>query len=151
MRSKAMAGRMGLTIPSLVAMLVTLACGPIAPKAPEERPRLTGPYLGQPLPIEVPQPFAADVLGRPYDVRDTAWTADGDRVFFTVWGQGRGTIVTVARQGDVWGTPEIAPFSGRYSDLEAFVSERIGIGARFQVRCGASDLRVVICGQLLRI
>lgn len=110
------------TIPSLVVALVTVACGPTVPPAPKTHARPTGPYLGQPLPSEVPQPFAVDVLGAPYDIRDISWTPDGQQLFFTIWGRGRGTIVTVARTGDVWGQPEIAPFSGRSSDLEPFVS-----------------------------
>ena len=110
------------TIPGLVLALAMVACGPSVPPGPEVHARPTGPYLGQPLPSELPQPFAVDVVGGPYDIRDTAWMPDGDRMFFTVSGRGRTTIVAVARTGDTWGDPEIAPFSGRFSDLEPFVS-----------------------------
>jgi Tol biopolymer transport system component len=106
----------------LLLILVAQSCAPTTPTAPGTAPSRSGPYLGQPLPGASPEPFAIDVLGGPYDTRDAAWAPSGDRLFSTVWGRGRGTIVTVARDGEAWGTPEIAPFSGTFSDLEAFVS-----------------------------
>jgi hypothetical protein len=111
-----------LAIPCLSVVLATHGCAPAAPPPAAPPPPRTGPYLGQPLPGGSPQPFAVDVVGGPYDIRDTAWTPEGDQLFFTVWGRGRATVVTIARTGDTWGDPEIAPFSGRFSDLEAFVS-----------------------------
>lgn len=122
MKSQVMTGLTSCTIPGLVLVVVTASCTPTAPPAAETHDLPMGAYLGQPLPGGVPQPFAVELFGGPYDIRDTSWTPDGDELFFTVWGRGRGTIVTVARTGDTWNEPEIAPFSGRFSDLEAFVS-----------------------------
>lgn len=122
MSTELVSGRRGWPLVSLAFALAVQSCAPTGPPPSAPGARSAGPFLGQPLPGEVPQPFAVDLLGGPYDVRDTAWTPDGDRLFFTVWGRGRGTIVTVARGESGWGEPEIAPFSGRYSDLETFVS-----------------------------
>ncbi len=51
--------------------------------------------------------------------RDAALSPDGKTFAFTVMLSGRrGAIVLMERRGDSWSRPEVAPFSGRWSDVE---------------------------------
>lgn len=51
--------------------------------------------------------------------RDAALSPDGRTFAFTVLLSGRrGTIVLMERRGDAWSKPEVAPFSGTWSDVE---------------------------------
>lgn len=78
----------------------------------------TGPYLGRQPPGATPSPFIATVLAE----RDTAWTPDGKQLFYSVFERGRGVILTRAESRDGWSDPEIAGFSGEFSELEPFVT-----------------------------
>ena len=111
-----------LTLSAIMPFVVLSGCQPPTPEAGPEIIAVTGPYLGQEPPGMDPVPFASDTLGAPFDVRDTAWMPSGSQLFYTVWGRSRGTIVTISRETGSWGASEIAPFSGRYPDLEAFVT-----------------------------
>lgn len=52
--------------------------------------------------------------------RDAALSPDGQLFFYTLMAGTAGTIVQVEKEADGWGTPQIAPFSGSYNDLEPF-------------------------------
>jgi Tol biopolymer transport system component len=54
--------------------------------------------------------------------RDVAMMPDGSELYFTVTNGIHGTIVVVRRLNDVWSTPEVAPFSGSWSDYEPAIS-----------------------------
>jgi Tol biopolymer transport system component len=82
----------------------------------------SGPFLGETPPAMEPALFAEGIVSSHLNQRDTAWTTDGDQLFYSIWARNRGVIVTVRRIADHWSAPEIAPFSGHYSDLEPFIS-----------------------------
>ncbi|HKH83607.1 MAG TPA: hypothetical protein VKA25_07985 [Gemmatimonadales bacterium] len=57
------------------------------------------------------------------DELNTAFTPDGQTVYFSKnVGDRVGVIVSSRRTGDKWTTPEVASFSGQYSDYDPFVS-----------------------------
>ena len=60
----------------------------------------------------------------PY-VRDLAITEDGKEMYFTVddYRHTIGFIVHTKKKGKKWGHPEIASFSGKYRDIEPFLSK----------------------------
>ena len=105
-------------------VLVLAAClmaGCSEAPAPTE-PVRTGPFLGEELPGTQPRLFAEGVVSTDLNQRDTAWTPEGDQLFYSLWVRNRGVIVTVRLTDGQWSAPEIAPFSGQYSDLEPFVT-----------------------------
>ncbi len=103
----------------LVATFLLASCQQTP--APDEPARI-GPYLGEKLPGAEPVLFAAGFVSTHLNQRDTAWSPNGDELFYSVWARNRGVIVTVRRTDGVWGQPEFAPFSGVHSDLEPFIS-----------------------------
>ncbi len=54
--------------------------------------------------------------------RDGCFTPDGTEFYYSIWTGTYGTIVSTRLQDSRWSPPEVVPFSGRYSDLEAAIS-----------------------------
>ena len=84
----------------------------------EPASRATGPYLGQQPPGATPELFLATNLAE----RDTAWSPDGEQLFYSLYERQRGTILTRTENPDGWSDPEFAAFSGEYSELEPFIT-----------------------------
>lgn len=104
----------------MVGACLLIACGQ-TPTQITDAPR-SGPYLGEELPGAEPVVFAEGLVSTHLNQRDTAWSPDGDELFYSIWAPNRGVIVTIRRTGGEWGQPELAPFSGVHSDLEPFIS-----------------------------
>ena len=109
-----------------LCVLVTVGCAPCEPdNCPfaDQKVDVAGPYLGQATPGATPELFAPGVLNTDLSERDTAWSPDGRELYYTLYGQRRGMIVTMSQGEDnVWSEPLAASFSGTYSELEAFVA-----------------------------
>lgn len=103
----------------LLGLLALTACIP-KPPLPPEKPALQGAYLGQPLPGDTAVLFAPVIVSGPWAERDMAISPTGDELFYT-WVSPRSQYQVILRMksvGNTWSAPEVAPFSGRYSDLE---------------------------------
>jgi len=107
--------------------VVTVSCSPMTGDEKSMEPitpkrELRGPYLGQEPPGLEPRLFAPGVVSTGLATRDLAMTPDSDELYFAVTFGDR-TMIMVARQVDgVWTEPEVAPFSGRYLDIEPAIS-----------------------------
>jgi hypothetical protein len=100
---------------------VLVACAP-ADEMPGF-PELRGPYLGQEPPGMEPRLFAPGVVSTGLPTRDVAMMPDGSALYFSVTVGDRTTILVTRRGEDgVWSEPEVAPFSGRYLDIEPAIS-----------------------------
>ena len=100
---------------------VLVSCAPVdeAPGAPE----LRGPYLGQEPPGTEPRMFAPGVVSTGLSTRDVAMMPDGSELYFSATLGGRTAIlVTEQQEAGVWTEPVVAPFSGRYLDIEPAIS-----------------------------
>lgn len=65
-----------------------------------------------------PQIFAPGVVSGAQDEGAAAFTPDGDTVVFAR-GEGQGSVLLVShRVGGAWSMPRVAPFSGRWRDLD---------------------------------
>jgi Tol biopolymer transport system component len=63
------------------------------------------------------------VLSTPDDELNSAFTPDGQTVYFSKnVGDRLGVILVSHQRGGKWSTPEVASFSGQYSDYDPFVS-----------------------------
>jgi hypothetical protein len=107
-------------------LVFLLGCGPAAVSETEPDqgffPELRGPYLGQEPPGLEPRLFAPGIVSTGLQTRDVAMTPDGNELYFSVT-VGPTTMILVTRQIDGrWTEPEVAPFSGRYLDIEPSIS-----------------------------
>ena len=107
--------------------LVCVACSPNCCDDPETKavttfPELSGPYLGQMPPGLEPEIFAPGIISTGLATRDVAMTPDGNELYFAVTLGGRTMIMETRQQDGVWTEPAVAPFSGRYLDVEPAIS-----------------------------
>lgn len=85
----------------------------------EPEPELIGPYYGQTPPDTIPQLFAPGLISDGYANRDMAIHSNGDKFFYSIWLPTRkGVLMQVDKLDSVWQEPAVAPFSGKYSDIE---------------------------------
>ncbi|MEJ2103556.1 MAG: hypothetical protein P8X47_03140 [Ignavibacteriaceae bacterium] len=70
------------------------------------------------------EPFLPQIFSQFPNVRDIAISSDGDEIYFSVQSyQNEISIIACIRKEDsVWSNPEIASFSGKYYDIEPFLS-----------------------------
>jgi len=107
--------------------LIGAACSPFCSDEPESGvtstfPELRGPYLGQEPPGLEPRLFAPGVVSTGLATRDVAMTPDGDELYFAVTVGARTMIMVTKSVGGTWTEPVVAPFSGRYLDIEPAIS-----------------------------
>jgi hypothetical protein len=108
-----------------VLCFVSIACSPTCTNESERGssfPELRGPYLGQEPPGLEPQIFAPGVVSTGLATRDIAMTPDGKELYFAVTLGGRTMIMATYERDGVWTEPKVAPFSGRYPDIEPAIS-----------------------------
>jgi len=77
-------------------------------------------FPGEKPPSDTPQIFAPGIISDQFGNRDMAISPDGDELFYTLQ-YARGLISTILYSQKVdgkWTSPEVAPFSGMYNDLE---------------------------------
>ncbi len=70
------------------------------------------------------QPVIPNIISKFPSVRDFTISPTQDEIYFTAQGYSGelSTIIKVTKKGDHWSAPEVATFSGQYSDLEAMFS-----------------------------
>jgi len=85
-------------------------------------PELRGPYLGQEPPGREPEIFAPGIVSTGLATRDVAITPDNTELYFAVTLGDRTMIMESHQQNGVWTEPAVAPFSGRYLDIEPAIS-----------------------------
>ena len=84
---------------------------------------ILGIFVARPQGTE-PELFAPGQISTPDDELNAAFTPDQTTLFFSksLPSNRGGVIVVSSLKGNRWSTPEIAPFSGRYSDYDPFVT-----------------------------
>ena len=85
-------------------------------------PKLTGPYLGQKPPGMTPEIFAPGIVSTGMREFASVFSPDGTFFFFTNSSAPFATILFMERRNDEWTSPRVAPFSGRYRDLDMMFS-----------------------------
>lgn len=81
-------------------------------------------YPGNKLPTDIPSLFAEGILTDGLSNRDFTISPKGDELFCTLQQSGFtvSTILHMVKKDGRWGKIEVAPFSGKYKDLEASFS-----------------------------
>jgi Tol biopolymer transport system component len=106
----------------MIAILISgLVLGSFLPEG-LGREELRGAYLGQSPPGEVPEIFAPGMISTEVSELNCAFTPDLKEVYFTVRREGVNTIMVVRLKGGLWADREVVEFSGKYSDVDPFVS-----------------------------
>jgi len=82
----------------------------------------SGLYLGQQVSGTEPQLFAPGFISTDLNERDASFTKDGNEFYFSIFAGSFGVILVSKQMNGVWQEPEVASFSGHYSDLEPCVS-----------------------------
>jgi hypothetical protein len=132
-RSILLSPRSPVVLLTLLPLFGLAACGP-GPSATAGSPAfpvLTGEYLGQTPPGDVPELFAPGIVTTGIYTRDVAMTPDGSQIYFGVLLGTASAIIETHRGPDgVWSAPEVAPFSrdSRFFNLEPHISPD---GSRF--------------------
>jgi hypothetical protein len=70
------------------------------------------------------EPFLPQIFSQFPNVRDIAISSDGDEIYFSVQSYQNeiSVIAWVRKENNVWSDPEITSFSGKYFDIEPFLS-----------------------------
>jgi hypothetical protein len=107
----------------LAALLLLVSCGP-ASQEEDQFPVLTGEYLGQAPPGMEAELFAPGIISTGLFTRDIAMTPDGKELYFcVVLGNYDFYVIMETKLVDGrWTEPRVAPFSGKYKDLEPAIS-----------------------------
>ncbi len=86
-------------------------------------PSISGPYLGQPPPGLSPRMFAPGIVSTERDELNSVFTTDGKEFYFSIRdASGRWTIMRTALENGSWSRPRPASFSGRWSDVDLFIT-----------------------------
>jgi len=85
-----------------------------------DSPVLKGPYLGQKPPGMTPELFARGIVSTDRIEFGNTFSPDGREFYFTrfVGEKKLSTILFVKTANDRWVNPQVAPFSGNYSDVD---------------------------------
>jgi len=116
--------RFAEVLAAAVLICAVAGCASAPLESSEAAAAITGEWLGQALPGDQAKLFAPGIVSNGWYTRDLTVTPDGDEIYFTVMLPHFqfSTILVTRRVDGVWTEPEVAPFSGRYKDLEPAVS-----------------------------
>ena len=101
-----------------IVIILNICCSP----EHSEFPELKGPYLGQKTPGTVPEIFAPGIITTQYHEHSApAFSPDGEEVFWSAFlaplqSRAPQVILYSKLENGKWTKPEVAPFSGQYSD-----------------------------------
>lgn len=113
-----------LRSPSRLARLYCVAC--LVGCRATNSPTPTSPWPDASQPSETPTLFAPGLISTGLNERDGSLSREGDCFAFTLQGTNSAVIVLVQRQDGRWSAPELAPFSGQFTDLEPAFDPRGG-------------------------
>ncbi|MBN1639526.1 MAG: PD40 domain-containing protein [Ignavibacteriales bacterium] len=104
-----------------VAILIFFSCNE---QPTQKSDNFYGPYLGQTNSSKIPKLFTEYFINTNLYERDATFSKDGKEFFYSIFlPSGKGVIITTKEIDGKWITPEVASFSGNYSDIEPFISE----------------------------
>lgn len=103
-------------------IVIFTACTKQIPDGSPKYFGLTGEYLGQAPPDSAAKIFSSGIVSTGLNERDAAFTPEGDEFYFSIWQNNRGVIFIMKKVNGRWTRPETAPFSGKFNDIEPFVT-----------------------------
>ncbi|UCE22521.1 MAG: PD40 domain-containing protein, partial [Candidatus Aminicenantes bacterium] len=90
----------------------------------DDYPVLKGPYLGQKPPGMIPEIFAPGIVSTIMNEAALVFSPDGESMFYNIMNPDHGftAIVFVEQKNGQWTKPQVASFSGKFYDTDAFFS-----------------------------
>jgi hypothetical protein len=85
-------------------------------------PVLKGPYLGQKPPDMTPEIFAPGIVSTGMREFASVFSSDHTQFYYTNSSAPFATILFMEKRDNRWAPPRVAPFSGRYRDLDMMFS-----------------------------
>ncbi len=103
-----------LSVFFLLAVITIFKCA-----GQENSPVMSGDYFGQKPPGKTPEIFAPGIISHGFHEHNLTISPDGNEMLFSCSSSDHKhyAIILVKRKNNIWQTPEIAPFSGEYSDI----------------------------------
>jgi Tol biopolymer transport system component len=100
--------------------LLIFFCISVYAKAQTKSAIFDNAYFNQQPPEDTPTLFAPDIISNEFGNRDMAISPAGDEIFYTMqYARGLVSVIMFTKKvNGKWSTPEVASFSGIYSDLE---------------------------------
>jgi len=87
-------------------------------------PVLKGKYLGQNEPGLIPEIFAPNIVSTGMTEINACFSPDFSELFYTIILPSRKyVIISMSYENDKWSEPEVAGFSGKYSDADPFITK----------------------------
>lgn len=86
-------------------------------------PVLTGKYLGQAEPGNTPEIFAPNIISTGMSELNAVFSPDFKEFYYSIrMPNGQMVIMVLKNDGEKWSSPEIASFSGEYSEADPFIT-----------------------------
>jgi len=105
-----------------ISLWLVLLAGFGAEKATaKDFPSLKGPYLGQEQPGMMPEVFAPGIISTKENELNAVFSPKGDEFYFAIHlpkPEDRYVIMVSRQVEGIWTRPEVAPFSGQYTDVD---------------------------------
>ncbi len=105
-------------------LIITMGCNVNQMENEKDKfPELIGKYLGQKQPGLSPELFAPNIVSTGMSEINAAFSPDFKEFYFSIrMPNGQLVIMTMINDGEKWSEPEVASFSGRYSDADPFIT-----------------------------
>ena len=86
-------------------------------------PVLTGKYLGQAEPGNTPEIFAPNIVSTGMSEINAVFSPDFKEFYYSIiMPNGQFVIMVLKNDGNKWSAPEVAGFSGEYSEADPFIT-----------------------------
>ncbi len=86
-------------------------------------PVLTGKYLGQAEPGNTPEIFAPNIISTGMSEINAVFSPDFKEFYYSIrMPNGQLVIMVLKNDGSKWSAPEVASFSGEYSEADPFIT-----------------------------
>jgi len=86
-------------------------------------PVLTGKYLGQAEPGNIPEIFAPNIISTGMSEINAVFTPDFKEFYYSIrMPNGQLVIMVLKNDGSKWSAPEVASFSGEYPEADPFIT-----------------------------
>ena len=105
-------------------LLIAIGCNTKQLKDEQSNfPELSGKYLGQTEPGTTPEIFAPDIVSTGMSEINAAFSPDYKEFYYSIrMPNGQLVIMVMKNDGTFWSAPEVASFSGEYTEADPFIS-----------------------------
>ena len=108
----------------ILLLIVAMGCNVEQTEKEEAKfPELTGKYIGQEEPGLTPEIFAPNIVSTGMSEINACFSPDYTEFLFSVIMPGRNFVIMSMKYSEEhWSAPEVASFSGKYSEADPFIT-----------------------------